>query len=40
MTSDAELSREVAREAGQLLLALREGFGPIDDKDAANDLRK
>jgi len=40
MTTDAELSREVAREAGQLLLALREGFGPIDDKDAANDLRK
>ncbi len=40
MTTDAELSRDVAREAGQLLLALREGFGPIDDKDAANALRK
>lgn len=40
MTTDAELSRMVAREAGQLLLALREGFGPIDDKDAASDLRK
>lgn len=37
---DAELSREVARDAGQLLLALREDFGPVDDKDAANALRK
>jgi 3'(2'), 5'-bisphosphate nucleotidase len=38
--SDAELSRDVAREAGQLLLELRSSFGPIDDKDAANTLRK
>lgn len=40
MTTDAELSRDVAQVAGQLLLALREGFGPIDDADAANALRK
>jgi 3'(2'), 5'-bisphosphate nucleotidase len=40
MTSDAELSREVAREAGVLLLELRASFGPISDKDAANALRK
>lgn len=40
MTTDAELSREVAQEAGRLLLDLRENFGPIDDKDAANALRK
>lgn len=40
MTTDAELSRDVARVAGQLLLELRAGFGPIDDKDAANALRK
>jgi 3'(2'), 5'-bisphosphate nucleotidase len=38
--SDAELSRQVAQEAGRLLLELRAGFGPIDDKDAANALRK
>ena len=38
--SDAQLSVDVAREAGQLLLALRESFGPIDGKDAANALRK
>jgi 3'(2'), 5'-bisphosphate nucleotidase len=38
--SDAELSRDVAQEAGQLLLELRSTFGPIDDKDAANSLRK
>ena len=38
--SDAELSRDVARAAGALLLDLRAGFGPIDDKDAANLLRK
>jgi 3'(2'), 5'-bisphosphate nucleotidase len=39
---DAELSRVVAAEAGQLLLELRESFGPIDpaDKDRANTLRK
>ncbi len=40
MGGDAEVSREVAREAGRLLLDLRDGFGPIDDKDAANALRK
>lgn len=38
--SDAELSREVARLAGLLLLDLRATFGPVDDKDAANRLRK
>lgn len=38
--SDAELSRDVAQEAGRLLLDLRASFGPIDDKDAANALRK
>ncbi len=37
--SDAELSRDVARLAGQLLLELREGF-VIDDADDANALRK
>lgn len=38
--SDAELSRDVARQAGQLLLELRAGFGPIDGKEAATALRK
>lgn len=38
--SDAEVARDIAQEAGRLLLALRESFGPIDDKDAANALRK
>ena len=38
--TDAELSRDVARQAGRLLLDLRESFGPIDDKDSANELRK
>ena len=38
--SDAELSREVAQEAGRLLLDLRASFGPVDDTDAANALRK
>ena len=38
--SDAELSRDVAQEAGRLLLDLRASFGPVDDKDAANALRK
>ncbi len=38
--SDSALSRDVARLAGQLLLALRESFGPPADKAAANDLRK
>lgn len=40
MTTDAELSRDVARKAGVLLLDLRESFGPITDKDSANSLRK
>lgn len=38
--TDMEVSARVAAEAGQLLLELRESFGPIDDKDRANDLRK
>lgn len=38
--SDAEVSREVAQEAGRLLLDLRASFGPVDDKDSANALRK
>ena len=39
---DAALSREVAAEAGALLLQLRESFGPLDpaDKERANALRK
>lgn len=41
--SDAQLSREVARLAGALLLELRSAFvaehGPIDSKDVANQLR-
>lgn len=40
MTSDAELSRDVAQRAGALLLDLREAYGPPADKDAANTLRK
>lgn len=38
--TDMELSAAVAAEAGQLLLALREGFGPVDDREAADALRK
>jgi 3'(2'), 5'-bisphosphate nucleotidase len=38
--SDAELSRDVAVQAGRLLLDLRESFGPVEDKEAANALRK
>lgn len=41
--SDAELSRDVARDAGQLLLTLRREFiadhGPTLDKESANGLR-
>ncbi len=41
--SDAELSRDVAREAGQVLLGLRRDFisehGPDLDKESANRLR-
>ena len=40
MTTDAELSRDVAQRAGALLLDLRASFGPIADRDAANALRK
>jgi len=40
---DATLSRDVAREAGQFLLAIRRDFiaehGPITDKQTANQLR-
>ncbi len=40
--SDAQLSSMVAKQAGQLLLELRDSFGEIDpaDKDRANELRK
>jgi len=41
--SDAAISRDVAREAGQLLLAIRRDFmsehGPVQDKETANRLR-
>lgn len=39
---DAELSRAIAAEAGQMLLNLRSTFGEVDpaDKDRANELRK
>lgn len=37
--SDAEVSRDVAREAGRLLLELRESAGPVTDRAAADDLR-
>lgn len=41
--SDAQISRDVARQAGQLLLDLRRDFlaehGPIQDKETANRLR-
>jgi len=40
MPTDAELSRNVAQEAGRLLLDLRDSFGPVADADAANALRK
>ena len=40
--SDAEVSVLIAREAGQLLLALRDGHGTFDpqDREAADALRK
>jgi len=38
--SDAELSREIAQGAGQLLLQLRADWGSLEDKDSANALRK
>lgn len=41
--SDAEISRDVAQQAGQLLLSIRRDFmaefGPIEDKATANRLR-
>ena len=37
--SDAELSRLIAREAGALLLALRESHGPAEDRASADALR-
>lgn len=38
--TDMEISAQVAAEAGQLLLALREEVGPVEDRDAADALRK
>lgn len=38
--TDMEVSASVAAEAGRLLLELREGFGPVDDREAADALRK
>jgi len=38
--SDMEVSARVAAEAGQLLLQLREGFGPVEDREAADALRR
>lgn len=35
MATDAELAARVASEAGQLLLTLREEFGPVDADDSA-----
>ncbi len=42
MLQDAELSRAIAAEAGQVLLSLRSTFGDLDpaDKDRATELRK
>ena len=38
--TDMEVSSTVAAEAGRLLLDLREGFGPVEDKETADALRK
>lgn len=38
--TDMEVSATVAAEAGRLLLELRESFGPVDDKESADALRK
>lgn len=38
--TDMEVSAIVAAEAGQLLLRLREDLGPVDDREAADALRK
>ncbi len=37
--SDAELSRDIARKAGALLLALRDSHGPLTDAASADRLR-
>lgn len=37
--SDAQVSREIARRAGRVLVDLRAGFGPIEDRPAADALR-
>jgi 3'(2'), 5'-bisphosphate nucleotidase len=38
--TDMQLSAQVAAEAGQLLLRLREDFGPAEDRETADALRK
>lgn len=38
--TDMEVSAIVAAEAGRLLLELRDGFGPVEDKETADALRK
>jgi len=38
--TDMEVSARVGAEAGQLLLALRDGFGPADDRERADELRR
>lgn len=38
--ADTQVAREIAQEAGRLLLSLRESWGSLDDKDSANALRK
>lgn len=37
---DMALSARVAAEAGALLLALRDDFGPVDDRESADELRR
>ena len=38
--TDMEVSATVAAEAGQLLLDLRSNFGPVEDRETADALRK
>ncbi len=38
--SDMEISAAVAAEAGRLLLDLRDNFGPVEDRERADELRK
>jgi 3'(2'), 5'-bisphosphate nucleotidase len=38
--TDMEVSAIVAAEAGRLLLELRDGFGPVEDRETADALRK